>query len=388
MNVKIPMHLLGDLKNYKFVSLILDKNFQTIFRHDFVKNEESSFDFFNKKIDYVTVPDEEFQECDSIIFFPFSEKTNNWSSKIMMRKNEEFFKMNGGFEFIKNANSTPDINKIKNWINNGKNIKKINDLTGSKNLIYFTVFGSDEYIELLKILLNSIEKQSFKDFELLFITDNVTLHKIKKILNVNSFKVNYFIVESIEDPVQASMQKLKIYQWEKIDRYKSILFLDVDIVVIGDLKNIFSDKINNNIFYSAIHDPRQLLHKTVYHCLIDYTPDELKNFETKGILAFNAGQFIFNNTRTMKEHFANINSFVESWNGRYFFEQSFLNYYFNILEISDTKTLKSHFQFVSINENQTNNKFENDAVTVHFMGNACNGVGKLDFMKKFYKNYL
>jgi hypothetical protein len=32
--------------------------------------------------------------------------------------------------------------------------------------------------------------------------------------------------------------------------------------------------------------------------------------------------------------------------------------------------------------------FDDKAVFVHFMGNAGNGMGKLEFMKKHYSKYL
>jgi hypothetical protein len=388
MNIRIPVELLGDLNSYKFISLILDKKFKTIYRKDFVKSEDINFNFFNKKIEYVTVPELEFEECDSIIFFPFSEKTNNWASKVMMWKNEEFFKFNGGFEFIKNADITPNMNAVQEWIDRGKSIKNVKHVNGDKNLIYFTVFEKDEYIELLDILLKTLKKQNYSNFELLFITDEVTKQKIQNIKNLKFFKFNYHIVDTIKDAVEASMQKLKIYEWEKIKKYKNILFLDVDIVVIGNLKNIFCGNGNPNVFYSATHNHDQWLHKTVYHCLVDYTEEQLKNFEKKSISALNAGQFFFKNTSTMEKHFQNINSFVKTWNGRYFFEQSFINYYFNLLELADTHTFDSVFKFVSINQNQTANVFDDRAVFVHFMGNAGNGLGKLDFMKRHYSKYI
>jgi hypothetical protein len=386
MNIRIPTELFGDINSYRFISLILDKNSNTIYRRDFVKTRD--VDFFNKKLQYIVVPDQAFEECDSIIFFPFSEITNSWSNKISMWKNQEFIKMNGGYEFIKNADSVPDMDMIEQWLDTGRSIKISEQIIGTKNLIYFTLFGKDEYVELLKILLKSLRKQSYKNFEILFITDDETKKKITQLNDLKYFKCNYFIVEKVTDSVQASMQKLRIYEWEKINKYRNILFLDVDIIVVGDIKNILCGKGKQNIFYSAIHNSSQSLHRTPYHCLIDYSDEQLRMFEKKAITTINAGQFFFRNTNTMREHFENINSFVKIWNGRYFFEQSFLNYYFNLLEIADTKTFKEQFQFISINENQTNKKFGKNAVVVHFMGNACNGIGKLEFMKKYYGKYI
>jgi hypothetical protein len=90
----------------------------------------------------------------------------------------------------------------------------------------------------------------------------------------------------------------------------------------------------------------------------------------------------------MQDHFKNINEFIKTWDGRYFFEQSFINYYFNLLEMADTRTFIEEFQFISINENECDKIFGPNSVFVHFMGNACNGIGKIDFVKKYYGQYV
>jgi hypothetical protein len=56
--------------------------------------------------------------------------------------------------------------------------------------------------------------------------------------------------------------------------------------------------------------------------------------------------------------------------------------------LADTRTFDSVFKFVSINQNETSNVFDDRAVFVHFMGNAGNGLGKLDFMKRHYSKYI
>jgi hypothetical protein len=387
MNIKIPYGKLGDISSYAFVALILDKKHESIYRDDFVNGE--NIKFFEKEQPYVTVPDELYEQCDSVIFFPFSKKTNNWSTRIIMWKNEEFIKFNGGFEYVRNAGKIPDMKKIESWLYRGKTIKNVNRVVGKKNLIYFTLFGNNEYIFLQRMLLKSLNSQPYNDFDLLFITDEKTKSTIQDIPELKKHNVYYHIVASTTDPVDASMQKLKIYEWENISKYKNILFLDADIIVVGNVGTIFeSESVKNNVIYSAVHNKNQSLHKTVYHCLIDYTEHQLHNFSEKNITAYNAGQFFFKNTSTMKSHFENINNFISKWDGRYFFEQSFINYYFNLLEIADTKEFDNQFKFVSINENQTLEVFDKNAVFVHFMGNAGNGMGKLEFMKKHYGKYI
>lgn len=387
MNIRIPYEKLGDLSDYNFVSFILDKKKESVFRHDFMKDIDS--DFFNYKKEFVTVSDEVYEKCDSVIFFPFIAKKNDWGPQILMWKNEEFSKVNGGYEFLRNTSAQPDLNKIKHWFDVARAVKLSKKSIGEKNLIYFTIFHNKEYILLLNMLLGTLAKQSFKNFELLFITDQHMCEEIQRLDVIKQFKCNYNLIDRVDSAIDASMQKLKIFEWKKINDYKNILFLDADILVVGNLNHIFNNKkIKNNIFYGATHNHDQHLHKTIYHSLIDYTEKELKRFFDKKISAINAGQFFFRNTRTMQEHFKNINEFIKIWDGRYFFEQSFINYYFNLLEIADTKIFKNEFQFVSINEHEHDKTFESGSVFVHFMGNACNGEGKIEFIKKYYNTFI
>jgi hypothetical protein len=387
MNIKVPYEKMGDIRSYAFVSLILDKKHQSVYRDDFVNGKNVKF--FNREQLYVTVPDDVYEQCDSIIFFTFSKKTNSWTTKVIMWKNEDFVKFNSGYEYIRNAENIPDFKKIENWMYRAKTIRNTNKSIGKKNLIYFTLFGNNEYIFLQTELLKSLKANTYQNFDLLFITDSETKSSIRKIKELKDYNVYYHVVDGIDNPVDASMKKLKIYEWDNISNYKNILFLDSDMIVIGDVGEVFeSDNLKNNVFYSATHNRNNSLHKTVYHCLIDYSEYQLQNFLDKDISAFNAGQFLFKNTSAMKSHFENINNFVTEWDGRYFFEQSFINYYFNLLEIADTKTFQNQFKFVSINENQTSNSFDKNAVFVHFMGNAGNGGGKLEFMKKHYSKIL
>ncbi len=387
MNIRVPYDKLGDINAYKFISFILDKNKQTIYRQDIVNN--GSEKLFSRELPFVTVPDALYKECDSVVFFPFYNVTNSWGTKVIMWKDDEFVKFNGGYEFIRNPDKAPDMEQISQWIKRGKLIRNNNKCVGKKNLIYFTVFGNADYVKLLEILLKTMNRHSYKKFELLFITDVHTMRMIEKIKELKKYSSHFHLVNGVKDAVDASMQKIKIYEWPNISNYKNILFLDVDVIVIGNLKTIFeSKKTRGNVFYSATHDSRNELHTSVYHSLAKYTDEQLKNFARKKISVFNAGQFFFRNTDSMKAHFDNINNFISSWRGRYFFEQGFMNHYFNLLEMADTKSFEKQFCFVSINENQTKNLFGKSATVVHFMGNATNGEGKLNFIKKHYSKYI
>ena len=143
MNIRIPYEKLGDIRSYKFVSFILDKNWHTIYRQDFTNGQHH--DFFNYTQQFITVPDSVYQECDSVIFFPFSNKINNWGSKVIMWKtDEDFSKFNGGYEYVRNAENTPDMGKMHRWLSDGRSYDVHAKPVGKKNLIYFTLFGNNQ----------------------------------------------------------------------------------------------------------------------------------------------------------------------------------------------------------------------------------------------------
>jgi hypothetical protein len=46
------------------------------------------------------------------------------------------------------------------------------------------------------------------------------------------------------------------------------------------------------------------------------------------------------------------------------------------------------FGFVSINQNELYNKFNEETVFVHFMGSAVDGKDKLSFIKTYYSHLI
>lgn len=386
MNIKIPYNLLGDLTNISFVSFILDKNDNAIYRRDFSTISDPWF--FSKKKDFLIIEPSLYDMCDTIIFYPFH-KSNGWGKKVIITKeNKNFPIVNASLEYLKNATSVGNIQLLKRWIKKGAEIKPTANIIGSKNLIYFTAFGNNDYISLLKTLLKGLKKQEFRNFDILFITDSSTKKIISKIRDLKHFSVDYFILNKINDPVKASMQKLKIHSYPKIKIYSKILFLDMDVLVLGDLSKIFNENLRPNILYSAIQNYDFSMHNTVYHNIHEYSTEQMDTFKKFSVFPFNAGQFIFVNTSSMIKHFKNVDEFTNKWNGRFFFEQSFMNCYFNILQISNVFKFRDQFGFIPINASETNYKPGPDTTIVHYMGSIAKPDGKLKFVKKHYSHLL
>jgi hypothetical protein len=320
-----------------------------------------------------------------ILFCPFT-TTGNWTEKIVFdKKSKDFCKINGGLEYVKNSKEQGNPELLKRWLKAGFNIPVVDKVRGSQNLIYFSAFGDSGYINLLKYLLKGLVKQPYKNFDLLFITDKKTKPLIEKNRLLKKFNVHYMITERITDTVEASMQKLKIYQFEKLNDYSKILFLDLDIFIVGDLATIFEEKIRPNVLYTAIHKFSQNIHKTSYHTIEPYSDEHLERLDKMNVFPFNAGQFLFMNTSTMVKHFKNIFEFTSKWDGRYFFEQSFMNTYFNTLQLSNVFKFKDQFCFVSVNTGQVEIVTNPDSVVVHYMGGIGSAKAKIDHMKKHYK---
>jgi len=386
MNIRIPYESIGDLGEVEFVSFILDRDNNSIFRRDFGRISDPWF--FNKSKNHVIIEPSLYESCDTVIFYPYR-RNKGWGDKVKIHKNDKKFSIaNASLEFLKNSEKKGDVNLLKKWLKRGLQIPLKEDAKGEKNLIYFTAFANQEYLKLLRLLLKGLKAQPFKNFDILFITDKKTKKELVKIRDLNAFNVDYHILKTINDPVYASMQKLKIYQYPKIKDYKKILFLDMDILVLGDMTKIFEEKIRSNILYSGIQRYNLDIHNSVYHTIRDYSKEQLEKFERLGIFPFNAGQFLFLNTSTMRKHFKNIDEFTQKWDGRFFFEQSYLNTYFNTLQITDIFKFKEQFGFISINIKDTEYKPNENTVIVHFMGSIAEPNGKLNFVKQHYSDFF
>lgn len=251
-------------------------------------------------------------------------------------------------------------------------LRELPDQTnGTKNLLYFTLFGDPKYVSLLDLCLKVIHKYTLnKNFDVLIFTDEPTKTLISKLNVVSNFNIDYVSLDLVIDPVVASAQKLRIYEYSKINDYNKILFLDVDVLCLGDLNNLFNTNIADNIL-----DVVKVIGGSpvsTNHSLKYFTIDELQYILDNKVRPFNAGHFMFNNTLKMQEHFKIVYWFYSIWPGAYFYEQSFMNYYFNImLKNTSFNVLDRNIQ-IGLEDKQ-------DATIVHFIG----GNSKLDAMNAY-----
>ena len=257
---------------------------------------------------------------------------------------------------------------------------------GYKNLIYYTVFFDNGYVELLNKSILTILKYSKINFDILLITDQETKKKIQIQPFAKRIKPKYLILKTPLDGVEASECKTKIFEYVDINKYNKILFLDCDIICLKDINLIFNSQVEENTLYTARNlNLNYNHHKTIHHGFIYLNDEHISEMTQAKQMPFNAGQFLFKNSNKMKNHFDNVNWFMKNWTGEYFFEQAFMNYYFCKAKITNDTILQDRMSIVSTT-NRMQYKITEDTCLVHFIAPPLDAKTKLTFIKNFQKD--
>jgi hypothetical protein len=258
-----------------------------------------------------------------------------------------------------------------------------------KNLVYFTLGVDEKFTRMVKSCIWSILQNTREVvFDILIIHDSeVAVSEFCKIFPEVQF--HFLEVEKAKDGIEASMNKLKLFSFPKIAEYKKVLFLDADIVFGKvDIRDVFGLELSTRTFYSVVHSTCLVeMHQTFFHTIRRYEKNDMVKFEEANLVPFNAGQFMFTISNVMQRHFENILYLISVWRKNYFFEQSFMNYYFNSNMVSDTDLMKKYFSIYYIGKDHMANLTLNKEKVVHYAGDPCDGSSKLDFLKENFPEY-
>ena len=258
-----------------------------------------------------------------------------------------------------------------------------------RNLVYFTLGVDEKFTRMVKSCIWSILQNTREVvFDILIIHDSeVAVSEFCKIFPEVQF--HFLEVEKAKDGIEASMNKLKLFSFPKIAEYKKVLFLDADIVFGKvDIRDVFGLELSTRTFYSVVHSTCLVeMHQTFFHTIRRYEKNEMVKFEEANLVPFNAGQFMFTISNVMQRHFENILYLISVWRKNYFFEQSFMNYYFNSNMVSDTDLMKKYFSIYYIGKDHMSNLTLDKEKVVHYAGDPCDGSSKLDFLKENFPEY-
>jgi hypothetical protein len=204
------------------------------------------------------------------------------------------------------------------------------------NLAYYTLGFDIKYLDLLHLSIRSLRKYNI-NLDVLIICDKSMLDQCVK--TFKEFK-NLKIVSSSDSlsAMNSSIKKLTIFNYNILN-YKKVLFIDSDILVDINLDDIFKKFEDDTKLYAFAEYKHLGFHNTKYHSLLNYTFEDYAFFEKNQIYPFNCGLFGFVNSGKIKQHFSNILKMINTYKGEYWYEQSFMNVYFNKLNLVDTTVI-------------------------------------------------
>jgi Glycosyl transferase family 8 len=109
-----------------------------------------------------------------------------------------------------------------------------------RNLIYACVFMNKNYIHLLKLALQSMQKFGEKpeDTDILIITEEQCNDDIVDMAERANIKIDTFLLERHDTIFLAALARAFIFHYPRIDEYDKILYLDTDIIVSNSLSLI------------------------------------------------------------------------------------------------------------------------------------------------------
>lgn len=262
---------------------------------------------------------------------------------------------------------------INQYIASYQTLEKTTYFSKQKILIYFCIYGKDEYYQMFELSLKSLIEIGEYTGDILIKTDD--MDKVKNIISKISGSNNFYISKWKE--------KLEIFNrfdlCENIlDKYTTIVYFDSDILVINPLTPDFW----NYIIQGDISTYIELEG-------IDFNDENMDWFalphlqfvkNISNFYTFNSGFFAINNLEKVRESFDNIINY-RVFERKKFGDQPYFNmslYNANL----DVKALKRD-RYLSFSRSIQENFRHINNILLHYNG-GVGRVEKLDLMKHAY----
>lgn len=246
------------------------------------------------------------------------------------------------------------------------------------NCVFICVFNNPDYLNLLFLLVRSIQLygELGEETDILIYTSTVFMNRIKgsRFYRPNiKFETN----DEFGSLYKACMARLDLFDLASTKQYNKILYLDTDILVKKKLGHVF-DLVEEDKLYvlkeGSITSDTNFWGKSLFG-------NEVHRYRDKS--AFTSGILLFNNCETMKTLFENIKKDIQRRPELCtFYDQPFIVYNafkYNLYE--NTKLTKSF----AVNNSQD----VNSIYTIHHFpgGVGCYEV-KIERMTKFFNNLI
>lgn len=251
------------------------------------------------------------------------------------------------------------------------------------DLIYICIFHQEKYINLLKLLIRSLfinGNINKNNTDILIITSFEFQPIIEK--ELSEFNLNFFYYRlNLYTIFESAYSRLNIFNYENINKYEKILYLDTDILINSDINALFNLEIQNNKLYT-------LEEGWIGHpywggsSFFDFSKYD------QNISGFTTGILYFHNNDIIKELFKDIQLHINDYlsNNRQIpdcLDQPFINYNAITQNKYDNQLIKKYVENNPIIVNS-------EKIIYHFPGHLGVYTNKYDKMISFWKkmNYI
>jgi hypothetical protein len=195
-----------------------------------------------------------------------------------------------------------------------------------ENLVYMGVFVNKEYLELLKILLISVKlfsSRTLESIDFLIMTSHDLAADIQQVSEDVGIPLKLMFLD-ISRLKGAAFARLYIFEYEHIMTYEKILYLDTDIIVQGDLMNVFEEPLEDKLYAMKEGTIEHEIHGGQW---FDFSKID------RNTVALNSGILLFKPTETMKDIFTQAIAHIDNLRavGKQMpscEDQAFVNYHF------------------------------------------------------------
>jgi hypothetical protein len=216
---------------------------------------------------------------------------------------------------------------------------------------------------------------SIEAFELLVLTSTDFQNDINIISEKLGIKINMMFI-NLSTIFEAACARLRIFDYPDISKYETILYLDTDIIIKGDLAPIFSLATEEYLYgieeasISSLNFGRQFFNPTK----TDFN-----------IIGINSGTLLFKNCLTIRDLFSRMRGHIAAFTDSgmvvpYTMDQPFINYHAIRDGLYNNNVLNP---FVSLYEKENEVKNYATSVICHFSFPIGNFAHKYYRMKVF-----
>ena len=119
----------------------------------------------------------------------------------------------------------------------------------NSNLVYFCLFHKNDYVELLRILMITVKLYSRTDtIDFLVLTESKFESAVKDLSIILNIPIRIKICNGLNTVLASCYIRYSIFDYEHINNYQKILYLDTDIIVQNDLTTLFNIDIDDRIY--------------------------------------------------------------------------------------------------------------------------------------------